>query len=113
MTTNVTKERKCIKEENEFKLFWRLSKQISVAIEKETYDNIFWSDRDFRIKLNELVERNSETFLETIKYEDNFYGFMRESKKIPGVRRYRIKLKANKEVYKYLSKFSKTLFVTE
>ena len=98
MEKNVPKKRNCIKDKD-FDVFSGTTKQITVPIDTRKYRQIIFDKEAFKEKLNDLIDKHIEIFPKAIKSGYILYGILPESKKLPGIRLRRIRLKATKDVF--------------
>ena len=94
----IPKKRNCIKEK-EFEVLAGSTKQIHVPIEQEEYETILHDHKKFRKRLNEIIQKHPEIFPQGIEEGYTWHEMCKESKKLPGIRCRRIKLKSSGLVY--------------
>ena len=90
------RERKCSKEKETGSLS-KGSKRICIPVEREEYDRIFAEDTAFREYLDTMIKQHPELFPSAIQQSYYWHDILPPSKKMPGVRMRRIKMKEKDE----------------
>ena len=85
-------ERRC-NPEKDFDPLANKSKQICIYIEEEEYNHILGDAKAFRMYLDGVIEQYPELFPVMIQQGYTFHDILPESKKMPGIRLRRIKVK--------------------
>jgi len=85
-------ERRC-NPEKDFDPLAHKSKQICIFIEQEEYNHILGDAKAFRMYLDDVIEQYPELFPVMIQQGYTLHDILPESKKMPGIRLRRIKVK--------------------
>lgn len=85
-------ERRC-NPEKDFDPLANKSKQICIYIEEEEYNHILGDAKAFRMYLDDIIAQHPELFPVMIHQGYTFHDILPESKKMPGIRLRRIKVK--------------------
>lgn len=92
-TPSLTKHKRNCNQERDFHPLANKSKQICIFIEQEEYNRIFSDSKAFRQYLDGMIVQHPELFPSTIQQGYTFHDILPESKKMPGIRLRRIKVK--------------------